>query len=97
MKLRAEARGRDCLVRIPGVCNRDASTTVLAHFRLAGTCGAGIKPHDLAGAWCCSACHDEIDGRTHFTGWARDVLRLHHAEGVFRTIAALAAKGVLDD
>jgi len=39
MNLRREARNRPCMVRIPGVCNHDDTTTVLAHYRLAGTCG----------------------------------------------------------
>ena len=44
-KLREEARGRDCTVRLPG-CNGGGESTVLAHYRLAGTCGMGIKPPD---------------------------------------------------
>ncbi len=63
-KLTKAARGRECQVRIPGVCNGNPETTVLAHYRLAGTCGVGKKPHDLQGAWCCSACHDACDGRS---------------------------------
>lgn len=43
------ARGRDCMVRLPG-CQNDTQTVVLAHYRLAGTCGTGIKPNDLQGA-----------------------------------------------
>ena len=30
VNLRALARGRECQVRIPGICNRDPATTVLA-------------------------------------------------------------------
>lgn len=63
--LRKEARGRECQVRIYGVCNGNPETTVLAHYRMAGICGTGMKPDDLIGAWACSACHDEIDRRTH--------------------------------
>ncbi|HHY9681740.1 TPA: nuclease domain-containing protein, partial [Escherichia coli] len=29
-------------------------------------CGTGIKPPDLIATIACSACHDEIDRRTHF-------------------------------
>ncbi len=39
-------------------------TTVLAHIRIAGLCGTGIKPPDLIAAIACSSCHDEIDRRT---------------------------------
>ena len=62
--LRKAARGRECQVRIPGVCNGNSETTVLAHIRIAGLCGTGIKPPDLIAAIACSSCHDEIDRRT---------------------------------
>lgn len=45
--LRKAARGRECQVRIPGVCNGNPETSVLAHIRLAGLCGTGIKPQTL--------------------------------------------------
>ena len=63
--LRNAARGRECQVRIPGVCNGNPETSVLAHIRLAGLCGTGIKPPDLIATIACSCCHDEIDRRTH--------------------------------
>ena len=63
--LRKAARGRECQVRIPGVCNGNSETSVLAHIRLAGLCGTGIKPPDLIATIACSSCHDEIDRRTH--------------------------------
>jgi hypothetical protein len=92
--LREEARGRDCQLRIPVICNFNPETTVLAHYRLAGTCGGGMKPSDEQGAWGCSACHDAIDSRTK-TEYTRDELRLMHAEGVFRTQAILRSEGKL--
>lgn len=70
----------------PRVCNHNPETSVLAHYRLAGTCGTAIKPHDMQGAIACSACHDAIDGRTK-TDYEHDSLLLMHAEGVFRTLA----------
>jgi hypothetical protein len=92
-KLTKAARGRDCQVRIPGVCNHNSETVVLAHYRLSGTCGMGIKPNNLQGAWACSACHDAIDGRTGASE-IRDY-RIYHAEGVFRTIDKLISEGIL--
>lgn len=53
--LRKAARGRECQVRIPGVCNGNSETSVLAHIRLAGLCGTGIKPPDLIATIACSA------------------------------------------
>lgn len=85
--LRKAARGRECTVRIPGHCNGNPETSVLAHYRLAGTCGTGCKPDDTQGAIACSACHDLIDGRKRTTDYTRDELRLMHAEGVIRTLA----------
>lgn len=87
------ARGRDCMVRLPG-CPNDTETTVLAHYRLAGTCGTGIKPNDLQGAWCDDYCHSQVDGRAK-SELSREELRLYHAEGCFRTIDALIREGIL--
>ncbi len=79
-KLRELARGQECLVRLPGICNRNPETVVLAHLNGAGI---GIKKHDLHGAFACSACHDEIDRRTQITD--RDYAELAHRQGVERT------------
>lgn len=85
--LRKEARGRECQVRIFGVCNGNPETTVLAHYRMAGLCGTGTKPNDLMAAWACSSCHDEIDRRTHVIN--NQDAKIHHLEGVMRTQAEL--------
>lgn len=90
-KITKAARGRDCTVRLPG-CPNNTETTVLAHYRLAGTCGMGIKPNNLQAAFCCAWCHDRIDGRAKYD-MPRDEIRLYHAEGVFRTVDILVAEG----
>lgn len=72
------------MVRLPG-CDGGGETTVLAHYRLAGYCGTGMKPPDTMGAFCCFACHEAIDGRRFIPGHDRDRVRLAHAEGVMRT------------
>ena len=95
MSLRKEAKGRGCMVRLPGICNFNSETVVLAHIRLAGISGMGMKSPDLIGAWACSACHDEIDGRTHKSGMTHDELRLAHFEGMARTIAQLKKEGLI--
>lgn len=51
--LRKAARGRECQVRIPGVCNGNPETSVLAHIRLTGLCGTGTKPPDLIATIAC--------------------------------------------
>ena len=88
MNLRAEARGRGCMVRLPGVCNHNSETVVLAHVRLIGVSGMGMKADDLLGAWCCSRCHDVIDRRARTDMDLKEV-RLAHLEGMVRTIAQL--------
>ena len=88
MNLRNEARGRGCMVRLPGVCNHNSETVVLAHVRLIGVSGMGMKADDLLGAWACSACHDLIDRRARTDMDLKEV-RLAHLEGMVRTIAQL--------
>lgn len=91
-RLRQESRNRPCQVRIPGICSHNPQTTVGAHYRLTGLSGIGKKPNDLLLAWADARCHDAIDGRVR-TGFTHTELRLMHAEGVFRTIAALLDEG----
>jgi Protein of unknown function (DUF1364) len=95
MNLRKLAKGMECQVRLAGICNNNPETTVLAHYRLAGTCGMGIKPPDLLGAWACSSCHDAIDGRSRDIRLDRFDFRFAHAEGVLRTLYQLTKLGKL--
>ncbi|WP_032169413.1 nuclease domain-containing protein, partial [Escherichia coli] len=53
VNLRKAAKGQICQIRIPGYCNHNPETSVLAHYRLAGTCGTAIKPHDMQAAIAC--------------------------------------------
>jgi hypothetical protein len=89
--LRKEAKGRECQVRLPGVCNFNPETTVLGHLRLAGITGGAQKAPDLLGAWVCSACHAEADRQTRTL--ERDFVRLAFHEGVERTQYALIQEG----
>ena len=92
--LRKLARNQQCLVRLPG-CDGGGETTVLAHLRMAGYCGTGIKPDDLAfGAWCCGPCHAKIDGREP-CDLTHEQLHSAHADGVLRTVAALVKMGAV--
>lgn len=61
-KIRNSARGQDCALRIPGVCNFNPETTVLAH--VGRNRGMSIKCHDTMAVYACSSCHDQIDGRS---------------------------------
>lgn len=96
-KLTDYARGRDCQVRIPNVCNRDPATTVLAHMNGAGW---ALKSHDIHGAHCCSACHAVLDGHAkghdHFGSlYTKDQITLFHLEGVIRTQTLLLQEGLI--
>jgi hypothetical protein len=82
------------MVRLEGICNHNSETVVLAHIRLSGVSGMGIKADDLLGAWACSACHDAVDRRFR-TDLDRDYVRLAHLEGMVRTIAQLRKEGLI--
>ena len=93
-KIRESAKGENCAIRIPGICNHNAETVVLAHYRLAGTCGIGMKPNDCQAAYSCSNCHDAVDGRLK-TGLSADELKVAFAEGVMRTQQILIKLGLV--
>jgi hypothetical protein len=87
--LRKYAQGKPCMVRLAGVCNGNPETTVLAHVRLIGISGMGLKAPDILGAWCCSSCHYMVDTANHYATQAA------FAEGVYRTIAELVKAKVV--
>lgn len=69
--LRKLAAGKDCLLRLPEVCNGNRETVVLCHIKR-GWCGS-IKPPDIVAVWGCHACHDVIDRRAG-NPWTEDEL-----------------------
>jgi hypothetical protein len=81
------------MIRLPGICNFDSTTTVLAHFRMVEIPYDGHKPPDLIGSWSCSACHNEADRRT--TKLEKDFVRMAFLEGVIRTQAELIKMGLV--
>lgn len=90
------AKGRDCLIRVPGRCNRNPETTVFCHVRLPDLSGLGIKALDLFGAFECSDCHAIVDGQrgswVEFPQDRRDLLLL---DGTIRTQLILLNEGVI--
>jgi hypothetical protein len=97
-KITDSARGEDCLIRIPGVCNRNPETTVACHE----PCGSGMamKWPDTEIAYGCSACHDEIDGRTKYKPnghpiYTLDDLQLMFYQGSRRTRLKLLEKELI--
>lgn len=92
-KITQSAKGEDCQVRLEGVCNFNPETTVFAHI---GGGGMARKAHDIHGAYCCSSCHDAIDGRVRLKpARSRDELRFYHYEGMIRTQTILLEKGLI--
>jgi len=75
---------------LPLVCNHNPETTVLAH--LSGG-GMGRKTPDTEGAFCCSSCHDVLDGRATAVVFNHSELRLEHLEAAVRTRQIWRDKG----
>lgn len=94
--IRRAARGEDCTLRIPGVCNHDPATTVLAHSnRLADGKGMGLKAPDTAACFACHACHDVLDGRrSRPENISAEELDQGFDAAVVRTHARLREKGI---
>jgi len=94
-KIRQSANLETCTVRLPLICNGNTLTTVLAHVNgIRYGHGTGQKVNDLLGAYCCSACHDVLDGRVK-SNFDKDFLKLCHYEGVLETLLRLKTKGLI--
>ena len=73
--MRKAANGEACTMRIPGVCNHNTETTVLAHLRMFGWAGIAQKPPDFLAVFACHSCHDALDGRMGERVSPTDILR----------------------
>ncbi len=60
--LLAMARGQDCNMRVPGICNRNPETVVAAHSNshVHGK-AKGRKADDCYVVYACSSCHSWLD------------------------------------
>jgi hypothetical protein len=60
--LLAMARGQDCNMQVPGICNRNPETVVAAHSNshVHGKAGAR-KADDCYVVYACSSCHSWLD------------------------------------
>ena len=63
-KITKSARGENCSLRIPGVCNHDSATVVFCHAPSVGS-GMGLKSPSWWGSYGCAKCHDAIDNRNN--------------------------------
>lgn len=97
-KLRGSARDRDCTLRLPGVCNFDSSTVVLAHSPIANG-GTSTKGSDDHGAFACSACHAVIDSHQPRRGLSLDeiyecwIRGTQETRDIWRTEGLLTVEG----
>ena len=61
-KIRNSAKGEECTLRIPGICNFDPDTTVFCHLPSKAS-GIGQKGNDYCGVYGCHNCHSVLDRR----------------------------------
>jgi len=85
------AKGEDCQVRIPGVCNFNPETTVPAHLNGGGM---GTKHNDMFIAYACSNCHNCID-KNNNSDFTDLQIKLWHHEGMVRTQYILLEKELI--
>lgn len=95
-KITESARGEDCEIRLPFVCNFNSDTTVWCHANgLASGRGIRKKSHDALGAYGCSACHDALEGRKKFDHLTRNEIELAFHEAHQRSFIKLVEKGLV--
>ncbi|CAG9172435.1 nuclease domain-containing protein [Cupriavidus respiraculi] len=96
-KIRKSANGKDCQVRLPGVCTFDPATTIWSHYRgEAGGKGGAIKSDDICGAYACTACDAVYDGqRPRPAGMTKEEVDLDWLVGHIRSIRILAREGLI--
>lgn len=90
-KIRDSARGRECQIRVPGICRHNPETTVLCHVNGGGM---GTKHSDLLATHGCNDCHDAVDGRIK-TQYSKQELDLMLLQGVMRTQQILLDEGLV--
>jgi len=94
-KITQSARGKNCTIRLPNVCNHNNETTIFAHINgIRFGHGVGIKVNDMFGAYSCSDCHDAVDGRAK-TMYTKDELHIAHLEGILETMIILHKEGLI--
>ena len=91
-RLTDSARGRECTMRAPNICNFNPETVVFCHVSTVGMSGIGTKNHDFFGFYGCSACHDWYDKRNNFDGLVRDRYAL---DAVCETQGIMFSEGLL--
>ncbi|RUR26823.1 DUF1364 domain-containing protein [Vreelandella andesensis] len=94
--VRQAAKGEHCTLQIVGACSGGTETTVLAHLPDESH-GMSRKADDLSAAFCCSACHDVLDGRRRWpeSEDRADVKQFYMRRAQTRTLRRLVELGVV--
>ena len=96
-KIRQSAKGEDCTINLPGVCNHNPETTVWAHSNKSehGK-GMGLKANDEYGAYACYACHAVYDGQMKRPEWmSKEFVDESFADAMEISRSMLIKKGLL--
>jgi len=95
--IQKSAKGEDCALRIPGVCNGNPETTVLCHAPYPGKFGS--RKDFWWAAYGCSDCHDAVDGRNNLVGQAwrteKESMEEYWMPAIHETQTKLIAKGLM--
>jgi len=89
-KIRKSAKGEDCQIRIPGVCDFNSETTVLCHQ---GGAGIALKSSDIHASYGCYKCHAVIDGAK--SEFSKEEIKLMFYDGMVRTQLILLEKELI--
>lgn len=83
-KLRKSAKGQQCTIQIPCICNHNPETVVLCHLPSENH-GIGYKSDDFWVVYGCSNCHDVIDGRKPYK-WDAGELERTVLKALYKTL-----------
>lgn len=97
--IRRSAKGQDCTMLIPGICNQNPETVVWAHSnRHEHGKGMGIKAKDEFGCYACSSCHGVLDGQIKRpTGVTKEDVETYFDQAMYLSRAILIDKGLLKE
>jgi hypothetical protein len=94
--IRKSARGQECTLRFPGICNRNPETTAWCHSnRLEDGKGMGLKARDEEGCYGCSDCHAWLDGGYASAGAQRGPVEARFDAARIESQEILKQKGLM--
>lgn len=83
--LKALWKGQMCQIRVDGCTGKAIE---LAHLRMPGVTGTGLKSKDWLGAWACRSCHNKTESNPN--------MREAFFEGMARTQDQLMKQGLIE-